>query len=222
VWANAPRVQDGCSACVAFALVAAAESAAAAALRTHNALAFSEQDLFSCHSPAGRCKSGWNLPQGVGVLEAHGVRPAQCVPYRPDESPPRCQPASPGCGSAPPGVFRRAALRSVAEMQRHMVAHGSVASVMTIHQDFWAHWYGRAAAPYVHDGRSPAIGAHAVQVVGYDSEAMFWVVKSRCAGLDGGGTGARGGGHWCTPAPPAPCTARPPRWPPAPASPRWP
>ncbi|KAG2442303.1 hypothetical protein HXX76_002389 [Chlamydomonas incerta] len=80
------RFQASCNACVAFTVIAAAESAyALGARRAATNLDFSEQALFFCNADiASRppdCSVGWVLPDALHVLSQRGVRQERCYVY---------------------------------------------------------------------------------------------------------------------------------------------
>ena len=141
------RVQDqkGCFACVAFSVVAAAESAMATALqRDASNMDLSEQDFYFCKSLTPEfepsCSNTWSLREGVQTwtrlaAQETYVTTEKCLPFLPSST--SCSgtctevhPALPG------GRFTAKSLGRVAEMQDYIRKHGSVICSVEISSDF--------------------------------------------------------------------------------------
>jgi hypothetical protein len=139
-----PKDQDQCGSCVAFAVLGAAQSAIASALKQRTTTSFSEQDFHFCKVPKNveaSCSDALSLESGVTkwlslVGDKNFVLTDQCLPYDP-YNPRRC---SPKCSSVDPslymGYFKRKTFSTTWEMQEHIRSHGSVVCRIDVYSDF--------------------------------------------------------------------------------------
>jgi hypothetical protein len=130
---------------VAFAVLAAAQTAAAVALRQgFNGSTLSEQDFYVCRTAdpfqVRGCSSGWSLREGMlafAKLQGSGQLPVveSCRRYEPLSA----APCSRTCTTTLPqlllGVYRYQQLGSIVEMQRHIRQHGSIVCRMQLYSD---------------------------------------------------------------------------------------
>jgi len=141
------RNQRRCSACLAFAVTAAAESAMATALQQEARGTLSEHDFYFCKGirPGfqGSCEEAFTLQESVSRwIDLHNnknyITTTDCLPYDPDKQP-LCQ-ARPFCSRNFPefskGSFRALTLRTIPSMQEHIRNHGSVVCPINIYSDF--------------------------------------------------------------------------------------
>jgi hypothetical protein len=130
---------------VAFAVLGAAQTAAAVALRqSFSSSTLSEQDFYMCRT-ADRylergCTSGWGLREGMlafAKLQDSKQLPVveACRRYEPFSS----TPCSRTCTTTLPqlyeGVFRFKALGNIVDMQRHIRQQGSIVCRMQLYSD---------------------------------------------------------------------------------------
>ena len=139
------RNQGPCSACLAFAVTAAAESAMATALQQEAKGALSEHDFYFCKgiSPGRSCKEDFSLQDSVSRwIDLHNsknyITTSDCLRYDPDKVPlcrarPSCNPDIPAFAK---GSFRAVTLRTIPSMQQHIRNHGSVVCPIDIYSDF--------------------------------------------------------------------------------------
>ncbi|KAI8470504.1 MAG: hypothetical protein J3K34DRAFT_521289 [Monoraphidium minutum] len=192
-----PMDQGACNACVGFALVSAAETAMAAALRANarELPRLSTRDLFFCNPKgSGSCNNGWTYQQALeNLVQRQVVAEEACMPWAGFRAKPGdpCNELAQQCesGRVPPGEFvwdRSVQLDSNAKIMRFIRDHGSVLTAMMLYEGgahlrrFFAS-KGRGAV-YTYDGPPSAKGAvaHAVAVVGYNARAapQHWIVKN--------------------------------------------
>ncbi|WIA37148.1 hypothetical protein OEZ86_014109 [Tetradesmus obliquus] len=184
-----PKDQGQCNSCVAFALLAAAQSAMACALKQDASSSISEQDFFFCKSVSQgeerTCSSSWSMRQGIEALVAisvAGKHPVieDCMPWNPSN--PTC---SYDCqdveGMLKQGSFSYVRLDSAWEMQEHIRNWGSVVTRLDVHSDFKPFFAVKPAGVYPgHGPKATFVTSHAVQVVGYDlaSQPPYWLCKN--------------------------------------------
>ena len=141
------RDQGRCSACLAFAVTAAAESAMATALHQEARGVLSEHDFYFCKGirpgVQGSCEEAYTLEESVSRwIDLHNyfkyITTTDCLPYDPHKQP-LCQ-ARPHCNRDFPefskGRFQALTLRTIPSMQEHIRNHGSVVCPINIYSDF--------------------------------------------------------------------------------------
>uniref|UniRef100_A0A383WDA4 Peptidase C1A papain C-terminal domain-containing protein n=1 Tax=Tetradesmus obliquus TaxID=3088 RepID=A0A383WDA4_TETOB len=184
-----PKDQGQCNSCVAFALLAAAQSAMACALKQDASSSISEQDFFFCKSVSQgeerTCSSSWSMRQGIEALVAMSVAGKypvieDCMPWNPSN--PTC---SYDCqdvqGMLKQGSFSYVRLDSAWEMQEHIRNWGSVVTRLDVHSDFKPFFAKNPSGVYPgHGPKTTFVTSHAVQVVGYDlaSQPPYWLCKN--------------------------------------------
>ena len=141
------RNQGRCSACLAFAVTAAAESAMATALQQEAKGTLSEHDFYFCKgiSPGfqGSCEEAFSLQDSVSRwIDLHTsknyITTSDCLRYDPDKVP-LCRPrqlCNPDIPAFTKGSFRSVTLRTIPSMQQHIRNHGSVVCPIDIYSDF--------------------------------------------------------------------------------------
>jgi hypothetical protein len=142
------RVQDqsDCFACVAFAIVATAETSLATALRKDaSSMDFSEQDFYFCKASTPEfepsCFSTWSLKEGLWAWirlanEGNYITNERCLPFQPS-SPTSCRGKCSEVDPAlPTGRFTAEPLAKLEYMQDYIRNHGSVLCSIEISSDF--------------------------------------------------------------------------------------
>jgi hypothetical protein len=143
------KSQGGCGACVAFVVLAAAQTAAAMALKTSFRSTLSEQHFYHCLSVkpgyVRSCDTGLSIMDGVDAwlaLQRKGTLPvlAACLPYTGGNSPGASSPeCTPSCKATLPqllqGEYKVEPLSSIVAMQRHIRRHGSIMCRMDLWTD---------------------------------------------------------------------------------------
>jgi hypothetical protein len=151
---------------VAFAVLAAAQTAAAVALReSFGDTTLSEQDFFMCRTAdqyqERGCSSGWSLREGMlafaklqGIAQLPVVE--ACRRYEPRSAAP-CGPAT--CTTTLPGLllgqYTFTPLGSIVEMQRHIRQHGSIVCRMQLFSDIRPFFAANRSAVYKGPGGCP-------------------------------------------------------------------
>jgi hypothetical protein len=92
--------------------------------------------LFFCNSPTGSCNGGWDLVPAGRALQSANVKYESCVPYRGSYN---CARTS-QCPTPPPGQFSYVQYPTVAELQQHIMQHGSVVTAFLVYSDFYNYW----------------------------------------------------------------------------------
>ena len=161
------RHQLHCGSCVAFAVVAAMESAL---LIKESAIGDASLDLSEAHlfycGTGSSCDKGWTYPKAFKRARKPGVGLESGFPYNPD---------SPACIEIPAVARVSASDNLVTDFERKfaLVNVGPVLAGMTVYEDFG--WYtGGLYTP----STSTSLGGHAVCVVGYDDDEGAWIVKN--------------------------------------------
>jgi hypothetical protein len=180
---------------VAFAVLAAAQTAAAVALRQgFSSSTLSEQDFYMCRTAdqilERGCSSGWSLKEGMYAfvqLQRRQQLPVveACRRYAP-LSPSRCGPAA--CTTTLPqllqGGYKIYLLGSIWEMQRHIRQHGSIVCGMQLYSDTKSFFAANPRGVYKEPGgclKRPACGVE-------------WAWRPWGRGGEGTGGGCRGQG----------------------------
>jgi hypothetical protein len=150
---------------VAFAVLAAAQTAAAVGLRqSFSSATLSELDYFICRAPdeiERSCSTGWSLKEGMRhfrQLQKADQLPVvdACRRYAP-LSPSPCGP--PLCNTTLPqlrqGEYRIKQLGSIVEMQRHIRLHGSIVCSMQLYSDVKPFFAANRTGVYQGPGACP-------------------------------------------------------------------
>ncbi|KIZ01957.1 hypothetical protein MNEG_6002 [Monoraphidium neglectum] len=157
-----PGDQGDCSACVSFAVTAAAEAAMGSALLDAGAGGgvprLSPLDLFFCGGDAGdaSCQSGWTLSGALTELtKRKQLQSADCLPFSNTQSAPLPRLCTPRCSSpvSPKGSFswtKVRPLRSIPRMQQHIREWGGVVTRMDVPKGFRS-WFQGANKTKVYD-----------------------------------------------------------------------
>jgi hypothetical protein len=180
---------------VAFAVLAAAQTAAAVGLRqSFSDATLSELDYFMCRTAddvfVRGCNSGWSLKEGMLAfvqLQRRQQLPVveACRRYAPlDPSP--CGPAA--CSTTLPqllqGVYRIKLLGSIAEMQRHIRQHGSIVCRMQLYSDIKSFFAANRGGVYKGPGGCAGIWLGMCKELkekkGACSDCGGWVSKMHC------------------------------------------
>uniref|UniRef100_A0A383VXT3 LysM domain-containing protein n=1 Tax=Tetradesmus obliquus TaxID=3088 RepID=A0A383VXT3_TETOB len=181
-----PGKQEFCTTCTAFAVVAAAQAAAASVLqRDVQQLLLSVQDLFFCGASRRSCESGWNFEAALQELERRKLLRSDCMPYavsyKVDFATRACVSK---CDDFNPliskGSFVRVPVGDDWDAQRAIRESGAIVTSFDILDDFkaFSNKSGNAKAVY-----APAKGAelsemHAVAIVGYHGAGTadgYWI-----------------------------------------------
>jgi hypothetical protein len=132
---------------VAFAVLAAAQTAAAVGLReSFGKATLSEMDYFMCRTPdeiERSCTTGWNLKDGMRAFrQLHKTKELPvleaCRRYAPFSDHP-CRSGTLTCNATLPqllrGEYTVKQLGSIWEMQRHIRQYGSIVCSMQLYSD---------------------------------------------------------------------------------------
>jgi hypothetical protein len=174
---------------VAFAVLAAAQTAAAVALRQSFSSSLSEQDFFMCRTAdqllERGCSSGWGLREGMlafAQLQRDKQLPVveACRIYEPLSG----SPCSRTCTTTLPqllqGAYRVKPLGSIVEMQRHIRQQGSIVCRMQLYSDIRPFFAANRGGVYTGPGE--------------DLGGASWVGrKGQKAGVEAYGTKPQGG-----------------------------
>jgi hypothetical protein len=147
---------------VAFAVLAAAQTAAAVALRQSlNSTSLSEQDYYICRTPerflVRDCGAGWGLKEGMlafATLQSSGQLPVTdtCRPYAPLSSMPCSRTCTTTLQQLLDGEFAVKSLGSIVEMQRHIRQQGSIVCRMQLYSDIKPFFAANPRAVYQRPG----------------------------------------------------------------------
>jgi hypothetical protein len=138
--------QGDCYTTVAFAVLAAAQTAAAVALNTSlQADSLSEHEFFFCLSRESDfikdCRSTMFLKDGVQALlkeqrTRESIALEECVPYQPVRGVDACQRrCTRTAAQLWRGTWKAKQLASIADMQRHILFHGSIICRLPLYSD---------------------------------------------------------------------------------------
>ena len=169
--------QRSCSACLAFAVVAAAQSAMATALQREVSGGLSEHDFYFCKGirPGFRssCEEAFTLRESVEQwLLLHRsysgkfVTTTDCLPYDPTREP-LCA-YTPGCNQLvlpelKSGEFVGVPLRTIPSMQEHIRNHGSIICRIDIYSDFRSFYKAQPGGIYRGPGEHVAAAMSPVE-----------------------------------------------------------
>lgn len=175
-YVSAARDQMFCSACVAFAVVAAMESHRAIAGNTSvDALDLSEASLFFVANRGcerGSPDYGWWIEAGLDAAIEIGVTEESVYPYVPLDQRARIRVGT-------PVSYRLTGYDSTDDPERMkawLFEHGPLVAQFTMFDDFLAFWNAGEGVYTATSERS--LGKHAVLVVGYDDDAHAWLCKN--------------------------------------------
>lgn len=183
-----PKNQGNCNTCVAFTILAAAQSAIAVALKRDATGSISEMDFFFCKSlPRGeerQCTSSWNMRDGLRALVdmIDGKRyptTDTCLPY--DPTSPSCSDAD--CDYIDPslkqGEFSYISLETPWEIMEHIREWGSAITRLEIYDDFKPFFNTNPGGVYPgHKPKASKVASHAIQLIGYDVEKGHYTAKN--------------------------------------------
>jgi hypothetical protein len=143
---------------VAFAVLAAAQTAAAVALRqSFSRATLSEQDFYLCTSAdqyqVRGCSSGWSLREGMlafAKLHGSGQLPVveACRRYEPLSGSPCDRACTTTLQELLLGEYKFKQLGSIVEMQRHIRQHGSIVCHMQLYSDIKPFFAANRSAVY--------------------------------------------------------------------------
>jgi hypothetical protein len=164
-FATGIRSQEGCGACVAFAIIAATESTKEVYGNSSSLnLDLSEWDLFS---RGGNCAIGWTFEPALKALVKYGVCNESCYPYLTDEA--KCAKYSTQLTKV--GAYKQ--LSSIDEVKNWIVTKGPVITGMQVYEDFFNYERGIYTAEY-----GGYVGNHAVAIVGWNDAEKYWICKN--------------------------------------------
>jgi hypothetical protein len=139
-----------CRSCsVAFAVLAAAQTAAAVTLQQgFNGSSFSEEDFFFCRTKeqgvVRDCNSGWSIQDGMLAfteMQRRGQLPVleACLPFTPADNAGGAASCNRSCTTTLQqllyGKFEAKPLAAIPDMQRHIRQHGSIVCRMQLFSD---------------------------------------------------------------------------------------
>jgi len=170
--------QGSCGSCVAFSTIAAVEATARVEqqdpdLRTD----LSEAELFYCQafSQGRTCQNGWYISAGMRAIRDQGVVGESLAPYSPDQQ------VCPVIQNRPTKISKITSftqLNTIPQMMEWIRTRGPVVTGFTVYEDFYTFWNGAQAGGVYEHHSGANLGGHAVAVVGYDSEARYWICKN--------------------------------------------
>jgi hypothetical protein len=198
---TAPRAQDDCGACWAFAGIACIEAMCVMAGASH-ALDLSEQFAISCDTQPrpeyggfkndGCCGGSCTVfeffmehpaiaenrfPYGDGDFNGSGPRDCTAHPDWATVPCPAELPASTGWRVDDWSLIYPQPVPGTAQL-RAALQNGPVWVGFYVYQDFYTYWLsGDPALPYRHTS-GPMLGGHAVLLIGYNDPGQYWIAKN--------------------------------------------
>ncbi|SDC85581.1 C1 family peptidase [Niabella drilacis] len=172
-YVTAIKNQNPCGSCVAFGVIATAETAfriqrGSASL----AVDFSEAQLFYCYarSEGRNCQNGWWPENALKAFRDKGLVDEACFPYTPVNQP--CNTCSDAANRALK-ISGYTNLTNPAAMKEWLSTRGPLVGCFTVYTDFFSYRSGvyRRANNHVE-------GGHCVCVVGYDDVLQCWICKN--------------------------------------------
>jgi hypothetical protein len=167
--------QGNCTTCVAFAVLAAAQSAIASALQTNATSRLSEQDFFFCktrrYGEERRCNSMLSVADSMERFaelqrENHLLLTERCLPYNIPTAATSSlgqHPAAPSSLCSPnceetdwalrKGQFSYVQLSTAWDVQEHIRAHGAVVTRLNIWSDFRSFFKANSKGVYPGPGK---------------------------------------------------------------------
>ena len=153
--------QSGCGACVAFATLAAEESAW---LINNSSRNYDLSEWYLFQKGGGYCSSGSQFERVLDAARSPGTVTEECCPYL----------KSAICTSP---LYKIASCKKIytsAEAKEHISKKGPLVSGMAVHEDFY--WVDSDEIYSLQWGSF--MGHHAICIVGYDDSAGCWIVKN--------------------------------------------
>lgn len=166
--------QRNCGSCVAFASLAAVESAIRLIARDPGlAVDLSENHLFNgiARGQGRTCGNGWWVTPALTAVRDLGVVDEGCSPYSDADQP---------AVLCPDWQARLTRIRgfqqvnAVADMKASLSQSGALVAGFTVYSDFFAYRSG----VYRRLGSAQPRGGHCIAVVGYDDAAGAWICKN--------------------------------------------
>lgn len=163
--------QGGCGSCVAFAVVASIESRLEVRLNAPGLNPdLSESQAFYCGC-GNCCGLGWWNHEALDYIVANGLCDESCFPYIDRDVP--CEPCL-GWQQKVINLTHWVGVDGPEEMKQAIADDGPISVVMEVRLDF----YGYVSGVYCPEGAPWLMGLHAVEIVGYDDEEGYWIVKN--------------------------------------------
>lgn len=162
--------QGQCGSCVAFAVVASIESRLEVRLMQPGLNPdLSEAHVFYCGCGAC-CWRGWWNYEALDHIVEHGVSDEACFPYQIGDPP--CELCS-DWQERTVNLTHWVGVEGRDGMKQAIADNGPISVVIEVRGDFFGYKSG-VYCPTVPFGG----GLHAVEVVGYDDEAGYWIAKN--------------------------------------------
>jgi len=166
--------QGDCGSCVAFAVTATFESQLnIAADDPSSPFELSPQYLFACGG--GACGYGWTPASAARFLKSNGMPDNACMPYTSGAAgeDAKCKSA---CSDLRARVMKPTDYTSPSSSitaVKTALLKGPLVTTMTVYDDFMFYVSG----VYKHV-TGPALGGHAVSIVGWNDEHQAWIVRN--------------------------------------------
>ncbi|EGG17589.1 hypothetical protein DFA_08585 [Cavenderia fasciculata] len=185
--------QEQCGSCWAFSSSEALSDRLCIASKGQVNVTLSPQALVACDDIGNQgCNGG--VPQlAWEYMEWKGLPTFECYPYTAGNGTDgTCQRQ---CADGSAMTYYRAkpfsmtTCNSVACIQNEIITYGPVVGTMMVYQDFMSY----SSGVYVYDGTAELLGGHAIEIVGWGTDATskldYWIVKNSWSaawgGLDG-------------------------------------
>jgi len=180
------RDQGSCGSCWAFATTAALESQYLMSTKGvgQPTLSLSEQILLSC-SIAGNCSAGGYIQLASNFIQSTGLPLAACIPYTegswtsgPDTT---CSTATKGCPYWQSDTYSingwgwvATTAPTAAALENALNTYGPLVTTMNVYSDFY---YYTGGVYFLTEGATYE-GGHAVEIIGYDRDDQYFIVKN--------------------------------------------
>jgi C1A family cysteine protease len=179
-WLTPVKDQGRCGACVAFAVVSAAEAQFKIAYNDPSwNLNLSEQKLFSC-TPGATCTGGTTVSSAFSLLQSQGTPDAACYPDNLVDG--IDHPCSGGCSDWQSRAYKISGWGPVDNnpvmIEGWLYSHGPLVAAFAVYDDFFSFFNSNPTGVYHWNHVSPYDGGHAVVIVGYDQAQQYWIVKN--------------------------------------------
>lgn len=202
------RNQGQCNSCWAFATTGILGDRISILTNGKIKENMSTQYFISCDTDEGKCTRGSTLPSAFNHLQTNigpigGVPLEKDVPYQSQDGTnvPTCEnlrkklstkkiysfkPESPvNLARVENESFQNVSSQVLSEnalrMKQDLMKNGPICAAMKVYQDLQMK-QGDWDKPYTYDGSSPYVGGHAIEIVGWDTEAStgkeYWIVKN--------------------------------------------